>query len=239
MKYVGLVALLGLILSFGCAKGGGSGDRPDARGNDLPDGAAGTPDASDQTACTLVPQTGCQPNQACDLDANDNPTCRAVSTPGTETNACANPTECAARYVCAGFDVNYTSCLEYCTSDGDCTPPGGRCAISLGSVTVCSQNCDPLTAGGCPQGWGCLIGNNGSFDYTACVFPGAGGQNAACATYADCRAGFMCASVNNGPTACYRMCSDLNDTCGVLSLTCNINFTPPILIGSTTYGICV
>src|SRR5437764_13970378 len=95
-------ALVALVVGVSCARGGigvssdggGDGDgRIDAPpgGGDAPSG-----DASNGCAvqpCDIATQCGCTATQACDLNNTLNGNaCRAVTTPGTESNTCTDAT---------------------------------------------------------------------------------------------------------------------------------------------------
>ncbi len=238
------------------------GTTPDAPPMSMIDAAPGTPDAHvvmgtpdaavpGCTPCTLSPQCGCPAMYACDLDgsmlATGGTTCRNVITMGTETSTCGSVTACAAGYTCLGA-LGGMACSKFCSTDADCTGPGGLCEITItfGSppmmvpgVKVCSPNCNPLSASGCPATWGCHVYYNSmdSREFTSCSASGAGGQNAACTDDSSCMAGFSC--VNNGTsTVCLKNCqlTPPAGTCPGAS-SC-VGFSHPAVIGTVEYGVC-
>jgi hypothetical protein len=250
---------------------GGDDDAVDAATTDapvvviLPDAAPGTPDANTTpgtpdastpttcSPCQLVSQCGCAANQACDL-GGANPAagtteCRAVVTPGMDTSTCVNDSDCAAGFVCLG-EAGKSACRRYCADDSVCDGGGGICVIEVTSGTtpipgavVCSPSCDPFTASGCPSGWGCgaFSDQESGRNFSWCQVPGAGVNNAACTSDAQCAAGFTC--VNTGTaTRCKKYCDkgDGNPGC-TTGLTCvglvDAN-NAPLVVAGVTYGVC-
>jgi hypothetical protein len=227
----------------GAANTGGAGGGGSPLG-----GTAGVAGSAGAPACTLVPQSGC-PGGACDLGSGGT-ACRTVTTPGTEASTCATMNDCAAGYLCTG------SCMRYCETDGQCDAPGGLCVISIYSggvlvpgVTVCSQNCDPLTAQSCPTGWGCGVYRTADArSFSACHTVGAGTQGSTCTYDADCSPGYGCITITNagtgdaGPTttqSCLAYCvSSPTPTACPGTTTCR-QFSTPAVMGTSTYGICL
>ena len=208
-----------------------------------PDASPGTPDAS-PTACTLVPNSGCGAGQCCDLTSAGDGTvaCRDTGS-GTSSSTCTYMTDCAAGYICLGDGTN-ASCLKYCTSDGQCTAPGGLCVDTItdsagtplpGPITVCSTNCNPISAVGCPPGWACNIFTEpspGTRYVTECYAAGSGTQGSSCTYANDCAAGYMCLSDG----LCYQTCNTATGVCSG-GLSC-YGLSSPLTLGGITYGVC-
>lgn len=216
--------------------------------------------------CTLAPQCGCPLNQSCDIDPTDlmGNVCRAVNTPGVETNTCASFGDCARGYVCIGDGTN-DSCKRYCTSNSECGTPRGQCVIQIVDTTqaaipgavVCSSNCDPLgnAATYCPSGWKCGIFNaqypintGPTYDISDCEITGAGGQGADCTIAGSnppngddtkCAANQMCTTLTGTTFQCRHVCNHASPgvVCSNLGKTC-IGFNPVLTIGGTEYGVC-
>jgi hypothetical protein len=204
--------------------------------------------------CSLSPQSGCQSGTACDLDLENLSTggteCRDVLMPGREVDLCTYLEDCEAGFACIG-DAVASSCLSYCRSNADCVAPGGACVISIvdafdneiPGATLCSQNCDYMTHGGCPAGWGChLYRNMGGLQYSACDTAGAAGQAMACADDKDCLQGFSCYTVTETGGAMSQKClqhcrvTAPASTCATGACT---GGTTPIMMGGVEYGACL
>jgi hypothetical protein len=227
--------------------------------------ADAAPDANNCTTqpCTLAPQCGCPTGQSCDV----NPTtlmgnvCRAVNTPGRETNTCGSFSECDVGYVCIGDGTN-DNCHKYCTSNADCASPRGQCVIQLtdnstppkaipGAVT-CSSDCDPSTANAsayCPASWKCGLfsatyptGSTTTYDIADCEIAGTGTEGASCQNGSagddtKCAANYTCATKNGTTFTCGKVVKYLTGSCpGGTSL---YEFNPALTIGGTEYGVCM
>jgi hypothetical protein len=223
---------------------------PDAFVADAQPPDAGPPDA---TPCQLVPQNGCAAQQACDL----NPTyyaagltkCRAAGS-GKETKVCSVDVDCAIGYTCLSADSISSSCAAFCGSDAQCTAPGGLCVLHVTyddgvdparpvpNEKVCSTNCDPLAATGCPTLWNCQVWpepDPGTRFYTSCTLSGTGGQGDACTRPEDCKQNFAC-----GPTgACLMRClMGATGQCpGIMGVACTALSDHPT-VGGKEYGVC-
>jgi hypothetical protein len=208
---------------------------------------AGDSGADPSNPCTLMPQQGCSSDTACDLVPGDrwgNTACRAVSKPGKEVDRCQTVEECAAGYRCMASAPGV--CMKYCSSDADCTSPGGLCMmlrVTVGGYTVpgvfvCSQNCDPITSSGCPSGaLRCTVDrSNDGRTYTVCEGAGSGAQNAACTKARDCASGYQCYNHGAG-SQCSRICLNDSDCASESGTTCH-----PTTIGwplaDKTYSAC-
>ena len=211
--------------------------------------------------CQLAPQCGC-PSDACDLDVDQLPTggvqCREVSTPGTESSACAALDECAAGFVCLGGH-----CRSYCNQQTSC--PAGQCIVQpvyesmsgmfepIPGTQVCTKNCSPekSTNNGCPATpqFGCHFGyhdpdgiadNGDEFYYSDCArAPASGGGNGAdCTTLGDtgCQPGYECVN-QGGNTICRQICLVPNGACTVGA--CTAFADEGLQIGGVVYGVCL
>ncbi len=220
---------------------------PDAHPPDAHPPDAMPPDA----ACTLSPNAGCGSGSVCDIDMNalmtGGTTCRPSGT-GKETQADCVRDECAGGYTCyTASKQTVASCVAFCSVDSNCTAPGGFCVLELTyenasdqsepvpGVKLCSQNCDPISATGCPMSWGCEIdldATSGHY-FTACTPVGLRTDPMSCTADSDCAVGLACVGATNqmmckprciwhSPTAC---------------TTCTQLTTHPT-IGGVEYGIC-
>jgi hypothetical protein len=235
----GLTAVAGTSATAGAL---GTGGTPPSTGGATNGGNSSAP------ACQLTPQSGC-PGGACDLDLTrldvGGTTCRTVVTAGTDMSPCTAMSDCAAGYLCLG-----NRCTRYCANDGNCDAPGGLCVVTLtttGSVTIpgvslCSPNCNPLTAAGCPTGSGCgvYLATDGVRRYTSCHAASTGTQGAACANDLDCAPGFGCINFTSGGTTttqCMQLCLTTAPVCPAGTTNC-LALNPPATVGTSNYGIC-
>ncbi len=208
--------------------------------------STGTPCSEDP--CKLVePQCGCGIGEKCSVDAGG----RVCEEAGTRTpgQACGNGIgECEAGSVCVVvFETDDTlSCSRFCSSDLQCDGQGGLCAVGLGGAEdakLCSDNCDVVSSSGCAiAGTKCGI----YFDQTdmryfsSCVGAGAGVAQSECNDQTnECAPGFECLQTQEEGEVfrCFEWCSSAASEC-TGDLTCQTDFTPPIVIGAVTYGIC-
>ena len=203
---------------------------------------------SSSPACQVAPQSGC-PGGACDLDLTrldvGGTTCRTIVNAGTELSSCTSLSDCAAGYLCLG-----NSCTRYCAGDGDCSAPGGKCVVTLNTngnvpipgISLCSPNCNPLTAAGCPTGSGCgvYLATDGVRRYTSCHAASTGTQGSACTSDLDCGPGFGCISFTTNGTAtlqCMQFCLTTAPVCPTGTTNC-LALNPAAIVGSSNYGIC-
>ena len=158
--------------------------------------------------CDIYEQCGCDDPQVCDLNFESAATlgagetaCRDVTSPGTETSACANVNECAAGYVCLGGGGS--QCRKYCEIDTDCN--NGFCLLEPSSggnpipgVKACTKNCVPTSTNpvDCPSDFGCGVFDNNGTGFTDCIPANAAGTDEiSCADGAagdPCAPGFTC-----------------------------------------------
>lgn len=210
------------------------------------DGCSTTCQVETAAACGLVPQTGCQPGEACDLaDGTDGETaCRAITTTGTADSRCTSATACAAGYTCvsAADDTSLAWCNKLCNVDADCGA-GARCALGLVdengdplNVMVCSNACDVLAQTGCPSGTACYPRDRTGGDFTTCDSYGTTPDFQACTASDQCLPGAACVGSGSGGGTCRPYCDLDNPSCGV-GETC-APFTTTLLINGTSFGAC-
>jgi hypothetical protein len=194
-------------------------------------------------ACTLVPQSGCDTGEACDLGAVDPTECRDVTANGQADSLCESFTRCAAGFTCVAQDANTDSCMKFCNTDAQCNGVGARCVIGLlddagdpiPDVEVCSNSCDPVDQTGCPSGLGCLPFDMAGGDYSDCLDMGTRLDGQSCSDHTDCLAGSLCVNETGGGSTCHEMCEVGVSTCG--ALTC-LGFVDVILLGGQEVGAC-
>jgi cysteine-rich repeat protein len=197
-------------------------------------------------SCTLMPQSGCPANQACDIaDAAGNGACRAITANGTADSLCNTAdTACAAGYTCVEQSATVDTCTKMCHTDGQCNGAGARCVLELidgttgepiPGIEICTNACDPVAQSGCANGLRCIAFSMTDGDATDCTPPGNRQTDQTCSDTNECIAGDIC--VDTGTNSfCLEYCEVGIDTCAG-SLTC-IGFTDPMLIGGTEYGAC-
>ncbi len=245
--------------------GAGIDSAVDAPGLDAPTDAATDANTCPTSPCDLHQQCGCTSPLVCDLDFTDlvGTSCRAVNQAGTETSTCfsGNPPQaqssyCAAGYVCVGAGASAT-CERYCDATSDCGQPRGQCVIQLmnGAMTIagattCSSNCNPVNsaAGGCPTGMKCgfftitnTLTGGVARDIVDCTTPGAGTHGTTCANDSTCASDTLC-STSNALTRCRRTCNLTtggNECASLAGTTCTGFGAPGLVVGGTTYGVCL
>ncbi|MCE9576365.1 MAG: hypothetical protein K8W52_24670 [Deltaproteobacteria bacterium] len=223
------------------------------------DAAPGAPDAKPAAdantcpvqPCTLSPECGCAANLTCDIDPSDlvGNVCRAINSPGKETNTCGSFSECDHGYVCLGDGTN-NACKKYCATNTDCAQPRGQCVVQIidansapipGAVT-CSSNCDPTASAAayCPANWKCGIFTatfgGTDHDIADCTPAGTGVHGTTCVDDSTCGAQTLCTTVN-AAQKCRRICKVTADCAGLTGTTC-LQFSPQIIIGGSGYGVC-
>ncbi|MDX2089298.1 MAG: DUF4215 domain-containing protein [Kofleriaceae bacterium] len=209
------------------------------------DGCSPTCQVETETACGLVPQTGCPANEACDFaDAPDGETaCRPITAAGTSDHRCSTATACAAGYTCvsAAGDDTVSWCNKLCNVDADCGTDA-KCAIGLAdyngdplNVMVCSNACDVLTQTGCPTGTACFPRDRTGGDVTTCAGHGTTPHHQICTSTEDCLPGAACVG-SNGTGTCRPYCDLDNPHCGV-GETC-VGFVNTLLVNGISYGSC-
>jgi hypothetical protein len=105
---------------------------------------------------------------------------------------------------------------------------GGTCLIQLNDpsspgsvlpdVTLCSDNCDPVTLAGCPAGLGlgCQLYQEQMGQmriFTLCSGAGNGAQGVTCSTNEDCAAGSACFTLSDMSMECLKYCKVNSPSC--------------------------
>ncbi len=189
--------------------------------------------------CDPIEQCGCG-GEACYLDPSATPVCSLAG--GLPRGAkCSADNECQPGLGCTTYNVNPGVCEPYCQAGG-C--PGTSCVeIAAGTtsapVGLCLTKCDPVSGGGCPDDLVCRVTafvarGGGPVLAQVCAPPLGGGDHAACASTADCGAGYTCLQ-----RECAPVCR-VPDGCDVG--TC-VSFAAwggvaPLFIDGVEYGIC-
>lgn len=209
----------GAPVSDGGKGGAGDGAAPQG-GTPSQGGEGGSPPACEGDPCKLVsPQCGCDEGDKCTINGSADIACAAD---GTEPIAAeCGAADCAAGGICLGeAAVGY--CAQFCDQDAQC---GGSniCAVQLNDgaggtiedVAMCSSNCDPSTASGCPAGLGCVLGREADGAqrfFFMCFAAGTAVDGAACTGPATCAPGYGC--YNNGTAdVCLKNCNVNTPAC--------------------------
>jgi hypothetical protein len=170
-----------------------------------------------ESPCKLVqPQCGCAAGQACTIDGSPQGTRVCVAAGSTPIGGECTGNECVPGAICVQTTPSISTCVKYCSTDSNCTAPGGLCIITLNDgssgqipgVTLCTENCDPSTNTGCPvAGTACGLAQESMGQMrllTRCSDSGSGTQGAACVDDGDCAPTYGC--FNAGTTQCLKYC---------------------------------
>lgn len=153
--------------------------------------------------CSVSPQCGCAPGEACHRYFSLGTECLPAGS-GYELATCGGPEDCAPGFEC--WTTLHTSiCRAYCDTDADCAA-GQLCDPSVGLCLGIA--CDPILGTGCPAGLGCLFFGTGARDYTDCVVPGDAAEGEVCVGRFACGVGLYCQTA-----ACALLC-DADADCG-------------------------
>lgn len=200
----------------------------------------------DEAPCKLVsPQCGCDGGDMCAINGTGDRECHA---PGDKQidQECTGLYSCAPGSLCTLVSSSKSICTAYCDSDAQCG--GGLCLIQLNDpqspgdvlagVTLCSDDCDPVTGTGCPAGLGlgCNLGQqaDGAMTvFTICGGSGNGAQGATCTDNEDCAAGSGCFGANG----CLKYCKPGSPVCPA-GTTC-LSFDPQLFYKGVEYGACL
>lgn len=241
--------------------GGGGGDAGSGGETTMTTGATGgtgggmtttsttSMETCDEAPCKLVaPQCGCTNGDMCALNGDGDRECHA---PGDKLadQECTGLFSCAPGLLCTLVSSSTSVCTEYCETDAQCD--GGLCLLqltdpsnpnaTLPGVTLCSDDCDPVTNSGCPGGLGlgCQLGQqaDGAMTvFTVCGGAGSGAQGATCVDNEDCAVGSGCFTVS-GAKQCLKYCKPASGVCGG-GTTC-VSFDPQLFYKGVEYGVCL
>jgi len=235
----------------GVAASGGAGGLGEGGGGGADGGApnqggeGGAPPACEDDPCKLVvPQCGCDPGDKCTISGSAEIAC---GPDGTEAiGAPCGAADCAAGGICLGSaTVGY--CAQFCDEDSECG--ANICTVQLNDgaggtipeVALCSSNCDPSTASGCPAGLGCVLGQEATGlqrFFFMCFAAGNNLEGEACTTAADCAVGYGC--YNNGTIdACFKNCNVNTPACGIQTcFALNDQNMQPVFVNGYALGVC-
>jgi len=207
-------------------------------------GMGGSPPMCDEDPCKLTtPQCGCEEGQQCSMQGALRTCIEEGSTPPGES--CISG-ECTPGHICVNNLTGGSAiCHEFCSDDGDCSPPGGLCILSIAnmSATVCSQNCDPVTDTGCEEPtMKCDIGQEAGGQmrwFTRCTGSGSVDQGEVCTNSNQCLPGLSCFNIpNQTDNNCLTWCRVSPPSSCPSSTACS-PFAPAITVGSVEYGACL
>jgi hypothetical protein len=208
------------------------------------DGCSETCTVETASACTAVPQAGCDPGDACDFgDPETGPfECRDVTANGTADSRCAAATDCAAGFTCVDGGNGKQMCMRFCDSDTQCGF-GARCVVDLRDANntvlpqrVCSNACDIESQTGCPTGFGCLGVEDGTQDFSDCAVMGGKLDGQTCANSLECLPGSLCVTVAGAKT-CHSYCNQSDPVTCAASETCS-SFSVALEINFVAFGFC-
>lgn len=235
--------------SMGGAGGaGGAGSSSNGAGGASASSSASSASSSGvclETPCQLVsPQCGCGAGDMCAIDGSPEGTRLCVPAGNVAIGGECSGSTCSAGSTCVTTAGMKSTCKKFCSMDAHCTAPGGLCVTKINDgssgqipgVTLCSDNCDPLTNVGCSvSGMSCQVSKESSGQlrhFTSCTGSGSGTQGASCTNSANCAPTFGCFNV--GTSQCVKYCKVVGGVCPG-SLTC----APVGKVGSTEYGVCL
>jgi len=225
----------------GAAGGGGTGSTTHATTTQSSASTTGGSGGGSTTCHVLQDAADCGPRERCTIvDATTGTTgCVAVVTPSLAPyDAClGGDANCPAGTWC---DRRTFVCMPFCQSAADC---GGNDCVAAhnpagntvpGGISVCTANCDPVSAAPCGAGATCTYDALvvGGFDCFSTMGYASGHF---CMHLNDCAPGLVCAG-----TSCARWCHPASTTssadCGFAACTAFTNLMPTY--GGATYGYC-
>jgi hypothetical protein len=203
----------------------------------------------EETPCKLVePQCGCAADEMCAVINTGAIECHSPVGDVSIGQVCTGLYSCEPGSLCTLKSSSTSTCTRYCDADAQCG--GGLCLIQLNDpqnpgqvlpgVTLCSDDCNPVTNVGCPAGLGlgCQLGQqqDGAMTvFSVCNGAGNGGQYATCADQEDCAPGFAC--FDTGVLECLQYCNPPNGICSG-GATC-VSFNPQLFYKGVEYGACL
>ena len=235
----------------------GFGDNGVSQGLGSPDAAAGV-DASDPpppvdaaevppvdappaAECSIIPQDGCDPGDACDLgDPSSGPhECRDVTKNGGVDSLCASVTECGVGLGCFGDEGDFW-CSRFCDSDAQCGA-NARCLVGLRDENddplpekLCTNACNALAQTGCPSGLKCNIFGDGAQDFSDCGPSGTQLDGQACTSHSECLPGSICLG---NADVCAELCNLGGANTCAAGQTCRA-FAATVIVQGISYGFC-
>jgi hypothetical protein len=204
----------------------------------------------DEAPCKLVaPQCGCPDGEMCSIKNTGDIACHA---PGTKQldEECVGLYGCDAGLLCLNASSTKSVCGKYCDDDSQCS--GGLCLIeltdpsnppqSLPGVTLCTDDCSPLTNAGCQANLGlsCQIGQEQTGQmrtFTICSGSGSGAQGSTCVDSEDCAVGSACFTLSDNSLVCLKYCNVGNPVCPGAA-ACS-PFSEPLIYKGIEYGACL
>jgi len=235
----------GSVSSSSSSGSGGSGASSSSSSGSGGGGSCG------EMPCKLVaPQCGCASGEMCQVDGMGARACVPAGNVAIG-GVCTVDNDCAAGGICLATTPTVSTCGEFCSSDAQCTAPGGLCVVTLNNgsggqipgVTLCSENCNATTNVGCAAGTGCVFGRESAGQmrlFTTCREVGTGAQGAACTDNGDCAATYGC--FNTGTNECLKYCNVNAPSCpsGTACTAITIGTDEvEVIIGNVTYGACL
>jgi len=231
-----------------------SGSSGSGAGSSSSSSASGTGGggACNETPCKLVaPQCGCAAGEMCQVDGAGARVCVAAGNVPIG-GVCDLDNDCAAGGICLATTATISTCGEFCSTDAQCTAPGGLCVTKLSDgsggqvagVTLCSDNCNATTNVGCAAGTGCTFGREAAGQmrlYTTCREAGSGTQNASCTDDTDCAATYGCFNTGSADV-CLKYCNVNAPSCPAGASCTPITIgadAVEVIIGNVTYGACL
>ncbi|MEZ4299730.1 MAG: hypothetical protein R3B70_32575 [Polyangiaceae bacterium] len=211
----------------------------------------GTPtETCNESPCKLVsPQCGCSNGDMCAINNTGARECHVAGDKQIDQE-CVGLYSCVPGSLCVLVSSTKSVCTSYCDADNQCN--GGLCLIQLNdpqnpgsllpNVTLCSDDCDPVTAAGCPAGLGlgCQLGQESTGQmrvFTICGGTGGGGQGASCTDSEDCQAGYGCFTLSDNTQECLKYCKPATPACSG-GATC-LSFNPQLVYKGVEYGACL
>lgn len=255
LRWLGCLPVVAAAIAVGCAEG--DSILADGSGGTSDDGAGGSTQTATVTTgptcvedpCKLVvPQCGCG-DQQCTIDGAGDRACVTAGTVG-QSQECSDTALCEPGTICVEFAAGFANCAKFCDTDAQCEAPGGACVFKLDDgnggdvvgVTMCSENCDLATNQGCGvAGTSCQLGlTMDDAPFTVCRPSGTLVYQEICTETSECSPDFVCLPTTVPDERCFQWCKIGGSACptGQICTAQEISAGVPLVIGTTTYGIC-
>lgn len=231
-------------------QGGSGGDTSTTSSTNATSTSSG-PSCSESPCKLVEPQCGCDVGEQCTIGGDLQRTCAPEGTAGPG-NTCSESVSCGTGSLCVGFGNGPLTCHEFCETDAECAPPGGRCVYSLDdgsgstvpNLQMCSTSCNILNGAGCEAaGTACrlqlLTGDDVPF--TNCFNAGTVVYPNSCTTNPDnCVAGSVCWPSSGSGNLCFQWCNVNAPTCpnGTTCTAVDVVEGTPLVLGGISYGLC-